>query len=67
MFPHHHSEATQKPLLTPIEMDSDELEWLEDGQWISGDIVNFALQYVYQYLNFQTHDFLWYIGTPSAI
>jgi len=40
------SDASAKLLYTPNEMKASELERLENGQWLSDDIVNFALQYV---------------------
>ena len=34
--------------LGPVQLKDIELDQLKAGQWIGGDIVNFALQYVHQ-------------------
>jgi hypothetical protein len=46
-----YSDAAQCQLPTPTELYATELERLKEGQWISGDIVTFALQCVSLYLS----------------
>ena len=62
-----YSAAAPRQLPTPTEMCSTQLERLKEGQWISGDIVTFALQCVSLTSQQATYQLIsWYTDTPST-
>jgi hypothetical protein len=61
-----YSDAAPCQLPTPTQLYDTELGRLKEGQWISGDIVTFALQCVSLYTSQQaTYQLIsWYTDTP---